>query len=161
VSGRGAAGARLGVAVATCGGVGYAPVAPGTFGSAAGLLVFWALRAAGSAPLEAAVIVALFLAGVWGGSVAERHFGRTDPGHVVIDEVVGMLVTLAFVPVGPGGILAGFFIFRALDIVKPWPARRFERLHGGLGIMADDVMAGVYGNLVLRGLLLVAPAWLT
>ena len=151
---------RAGVLLATCAGVGYAPVAPGTAGSLVGLLVFAAVRGAGGGWLEAGAILVLLGAGIWGCGVAEQHFGRTDPGYAVIDEVVGMLVTLAFVPVGPGGVVVGFLLFRLFDIVKPWPARRFERLHGGLGIMADDVMAGVYGNLALRGTLALAPAWL-
>jgi hypothetical protein len=83
---------RVGLAVATVGGVGYAPVAPGTFGSAAGLLVWWLLPA--SPVVQGVVIVAIFIAGSWGGNVAEHHFGRTDPGQVVIDEVMGMLITL-------------------------------------------------------------------
>jgi phosphatidylglycerophosphatase A len=105
--------------------------------------------------------VALFVAGVWAGTVAEHHFGGTDPGPVVIDEVVGMLMTLALIPVTPAGAIVGFFIFRVFDVIKPWPAGRFESLPGGLGVMADDGMAAVYGNLVLRGLIMVAPAgWL-
>jgi phosphatidylglycerophosphatase A len=79
--------AVVGLAIATVFGVGYAPVAPGTFGSAAGLLVWWLLPAAPMA--QAAAIVAIFIAGSWGGSIAERHFGRPDPGQVVIDEVMG------------------------------------------------------------------------
>jgi phosphatidylglycerophosphatase A len=152
---------RLGVFVATCGYLGYVPVAPGTFGSLAGLVVLAAIRATGSAQIEFGVIALLFAVGVWGSGVAERHFARTDPGCVVIDEVVGMLLTVAFLPVGVWGAAVAFLVFRVFDIIKPWPARQFERLHGGLGIMADDVMAAVYGNLVVRGLLLVAPVWLT
>jgi phosphatidylglycerophosphatase A len=161
VSDAGASGIhRLGVWLATCAGVGYAPVAPGTAGSAVGVAVAIAVQASGSAWVEAGVILGLLGAGIWGCGVAERHFGRTDPGHAVIDEVVGMLVTVAFLPVGAGGLLAGFLLFRVFDIVKPWPARRLERLHGGLGIMADDVMAGLYAHVALRGLLAFAPAWL-
>jgi phosphatidylglycerophosphatase A len=78
----------------------------------------------------------------------------------VIDEVVGMLITLAFVPVGWTGALAGFFLFRLFDVVKPWPARALERLHGGLGVMADDAMAAVYANASLRLLLWLFPAWI-
>ena len=76
-----------------------------------------------------------------------------------MDEVVGMLVTLAWMPVGAGGALAGFVLFRIFDIIKPYPARRLERLHGGLGIMADDVAAGVYANVALHLLRLAAPVW--
>jgi phosphatidylglycerophosphatase A len=100
----------------------------------------------------------LFAAGCWAGSVAERHYARTDPGFVVLDEVVGMLLTLLLVPVTWSGALIGFFLFRAFDIVKPFPARQCERLHGGLGIMADDVVAGIYGNLALRLILFVMPS---
>jgi phosphatidylglycerophosphatase A len=80
---------------------------------------------------------------------------------VVIDEVVGMLLTLATLDVTPIGAVVGFFIFRALDILKPFPADRLEELHGGPGIMLDDVMAGVYGNLVMRGLIAVLPGAFT
>ncbi len=147
--------------LATCGYVGYAPVAPGTFGSAAGLAIFALVRASGSVSLELATIVVLFALGVWAGTEAERHFGGVDPGPIVLDEVVGMLITLALLPVNSMGALVGFLVFRALDVVKPWPSGRFERLHGGLGVMADDAMAAVYGNVVMRILLAVAPAgWL-
>ena len=139
---------RLGLAVATVFGVGYAPTAPGTFGSVAGLLVWWVLPA--STMVQAVSIVAIFVVGSWGGSVAERHFGRTDPGQVVIDEVMGMLITLFLNPVGWIGALTGFGLFRLFDVIKPWPANRLERLNGGIGVMADDAMAAVYANLVLR-----------
>lgn len=150
---------RLGVFVATCAYVGYVPIAPGTFGSAAGLVLFWVVRSTGSAGAEIAVMAAVLAAGVWSGTVAERHFRGVDPGPVVMDEVFGMLVTLAFLPVSMTGAVVGFFVFRLLDIVKPWPARRLEALHGGLGIMADDGMAAVYGNLIMRGLIAIAPGW--
>jgi phosphatidylglycerophosphatase A len=151
---------RLGVSIATCGGVGYAPIAPGTFGSAAGLLLLWLLRSTGSLTLELTAIVVVWVLGVWSASVAERALGQVDPGPVVIDEVLGMLLTLAAVPVNLTGVVAGFFVFRALDIIKPWPARQLERLHGGLGIMADDAMVAVYGNLVMHALVAALPGWL-
>ena len=152
---------RLGLFIATCGYIGYAPVAPGTFGSAVGLAVFAAVRSSESYAVEAAVIVVLFLIGVWSGTQAEHHFGGIDPAPVVMDEVVGMLITLAFLPVNWVGALVGFLVFRLLDVIKPWPAARFERLPGGLGVMADDGMAAVYGNLVMHGLIAVAPTgWL-
>jgi phosphatidylglycerophosphatase A len=148
---------RLALLIATCGYLGFAPVAPGTVGSAAGVALFYLLRALDVAWAEPAVIVGLFAAGVWAASSAEQQLGGTDPGPVVIDEVVGMLITVAWIPVTPLGALAGFLIFRVLDVVKPWPSRQFESLHGGLGIMADDAMAAVYGHLLMRGLVLVAP----
>ena len=139
------------LAVATCLGVGYVPIAPGTFGSAAGLIVWWLLPQ--TALAQAVAIVLMFGAGSWAGSVAERHFRSTEPAPVVIDEVMGMLVTLFAIPVGWTGALAGFFLFRASDIVKPYPANKLERLRGGVGVMADDFMAAVYANLALRLLL--------
>ena len=134
--------------MATVGGVGYVPFAPGTFGSAAGLLVWWLLGS--SVIAQGAAIIAIFAAGIWSGTVCERHFCRTDPGHVVVDEVVGMLITLFLIPVGWAGAVGGFLLFRLADVVKPFPANRFEHFHGGLGVMADDAMAAVYANLTLR-----------
>jgi phosphatidylglycerophosphatase A len=153
---------RLGVFFATFGYVGLAPIAPGTFGSAAGLLVFYAVRSTGSTVVELATIVVLFLVGIWSGTEAEHHFGGVDPGPVVIDEVVGMLMTLALIPVSVTGAIVGFVLFRALDVVKPWPSRRMEKLPGGLGVMADDGMAAIYGNIIMQVLVRLAPVgWLT
>ena len=152
---------RLGLFVATCGYIGYAPIAPGTFGSAAGLALFYAVRASGSTAVELITIVALFAIGIWSGTVAEHHFGGVDPAPIVLDEVVGMLITLALLPVTTAGAIVGFLLFRVLDVVKPWPSARFEKLPGGLGVMADDGMAAIYGNLVMRGLIAIAPqGWL-
>ena len=144
------------LALATCFGVGYVPIAPGTFGSAAGLLL-WLLLPQSALP-QAAAIVILFAAGAWAGTVAERHFRSTDPGAVVIDEVMGMVVTLFAIPTGWWGAGAGFFLFRAFDIVKPYPSNRLERLPGGIGVMADDFMAAVYANIVLRLFLRLSSA---
>ena len=153
---------RLGVFVATCGYLGYVPIAPGTFGSAAGLAVFLAVQRSGSVTVELATIAILFAIGIWSGTVAEHHFGGIDPGPIVLDEVVGMLITLALLPpVTLTGAIVGFLVFRLLDVIKPWPSGGFEKLPGGLGVMADDGMAAVYGNLVMRGLIWLAPAgWL-
>jgi phosphatidylglycerophosphatase A len=105
--------------------------------------------------------VLLFAVGIWSGTVAEHHFGGIDPGPVVLDEVVGMLMTLALLPVNVTGAIVGFLVFRVLDVVKPWPSARFEKLPGGLGVMADDGMAAVYGNLLMRGLIaMTPPGWL-
>lgn len=144
---------RIALAISTTLGIGYVSFAPGTFGSAAGL-VLWALMPA-SPIAQAAAIVLIFAVGAWSGSVAEQHFQRTDPGQVVIDEVLGMLITLFLNPVGWAGAALGFLLFRAADIVKPYPANRLERLPGGIGIMADDAMAAVYANVALRVILWV------
>jgi phosphatidylglycerophosphatase A len=153
---------RLALVVATAGGLGYFPVAPGTVGSAVGLVVFGLLemgRATLTTHLAAILIVGAV--GVWAAGITERHFGAVDPGPVVIDEVLGMLITLAFVPVAGAGMLAGFVCFRVCDIIKPFPAARLERLPGGWGVMADDAMAAIYANLALRTLVWIAPGWLT
>ncbi|HJR60238.1 MAG TPA: phosphatidylglycerophosphatase A [Vicinamibacterales bacterium] len=152
---------RLAVLIATVGYCGYFPIAPGTVGSAAGLLFYWFVWWTGSPIVEVGLIVGLFGAGVWAGTTAERYFGGVDPGPIVLDEVVGMLITLAFIPgLGWSGALAGFVIFRVFDVIKPFPAGRMERLHGGLGVMADDAMAAIYGNLCLRLLLWLMPGWI-
>ena len=151
---------RLAVFIATAAYAGYFPVAPGTVGSAVGLLVYAIVWWMHSPVVEVALIAVLFAAGVWAGTTAEQYFGGIDPGPVVIDEVVGMLITLAFIPVGWSAALAGFFLFRVFDIIKPYPAGRFEQLHGGLGVMADDAMAAVYANLSLRLLMWLLPAWI-
>ena len=150
---------RFGVWIATTGPAGYAPIAPGTVGSAVGVLVYlltshWAFQ------YQALLMVAVAAAGVWAGSVAAAHFSRSDPSQVVIDEVAGQLLTYLGLGLNWTGVLAGFLLFRALDIIKPWPARRLEHLHGGLGIMADDLMVAVYANLILRGMAYALPGWL-
>ena len=123
--------------------------------------MFLAVRSSGSVGIELAAIAGLFAVGIWSGTVAEHHFGGIDPGPIVLDEVVGMLITLALLPVNTAGAIVGFLVFRILDVFKPWPSGSFEKLPGGLGVMADDGMAAVYGNLVMRALIWMTPAgWL-
>jgi phosphatidylglycerophosphatase A len=148
------------VAFASFGYVGFAPVAPGTVGAAAAIPFFLLLRRADSAWLEIAVCAAIVAAGAWSARITEQALGVEDPGPVVIDEVVGMFVSLLFLPATWPVILAGFVAFRAFDIVKPWPADRLEHVPGGWGVMADDVMAGVYANLSLQLLLWLRPGLL-
>jgi len=152
---------RLGVFIATCAHVGYAPVAPGTWGSAVGLFVYYLVRRQGSMTVELAVIAVIMVVGLWAATEAEHHFGGIDPGPVVIDEVIGMLITLALHPVTVLGAVLGFLIFRVLDVVKPWPARRLELLPGGFGVVLDDVMAGIYGNLLMWASIRLLPTWFT
>jgi phosphatidylglycerophosphatase A len=143
----------------TAGYVGFAPIAPGTWGSAAGLLILLPLRWYGSPGAEAAVMLVLLALGIWSAGVTGREMGDDDPGPVVIDEVVGMLITLLWIPVNLTGAVLGFLLFRILDIVKPFPARQCERLPGGWGVMFDDVMAGIYGQVAMRIAVALAPAW--
>lgn len=136
-------------AVATALWSGYFPVAPGTVGSAVGLALFWPLARLG--PLvQAAAVAALFAAGVVASARVARGVGLEDPGIVVVDEVLGMWTSLLFLPFTPLTAVAGFVLFRVLDVVKPWPARQLEDLPGGWGIMSDDLMAGIYANLLLH-----------
>lgn len=151
---------RLAVAFASFGYVGFAPVAPGTVGSAAAIPLFLLLRWAGSPWLEVSVCGVLVVAGAWSARLAERALGVEDPGPVVIDEVAGMLVSLLFLPGTWPIIFAAFIAFRIFDIVKPWPAGRLEDVPGGWGVMADDVMAGVYANLTVQVLLWARPGLL-
>lgn len=148
---------RLAVFLATAAYTGYFPVAPGTVGSAVGLVVYGLVWWTRSVSVEVGLIAGLFAVGVWAGTIAERYFGGIDPGPIVLDEVVGMLITLAFIPVGWSGAVAGFFLFRVFDVIKPFPAARLEKLHGGLGVMADDAMAAVYANVSLRILIAIFP----
>jgi phosphatidylglycerophosphatase A len=147
------AGARW---LATGFGSGYAPVAPGTAGSAVGLVLFWPLAAL---PLvwQIAACLALFVVGSLASTRVARSLGRKDPGLVVVDEIVGMWVTLLALPLTPGVAVTGFALFRVMDVLKPWPARSLEVLPDGWGIMADDVAAGIYAHLLLRVGLLVWP----
>jgi phosphatidylglycerophosphatase A len=143
-------------------GVGYLPVAPGTWGSLVGVALFLLL---GSLPLQLVAIVAITWAGIWAASRTERILRLKDPGKVVVDEVAGQMISLLplsllamFAGGGPSksGVIISFILFRLFDIFKPYPARRFERLRGGLGIMADDLVAGVYGAI---GTALVMFIW--
>jgi phosphatidylglycerophosphatase A len=134
------------LAIATGGGSGYAPMASGTFGSMVGLLVWWAV--AGLAPgAYAFMLLLVVLAGIWAADRAQAIFGRHDDGRITIDEVAGMLLSLAWLPARPEVVVVAFLLFRLFDIWKPAPARAAERLPGGLGVMADDLVAGIYANL--------------
>lgn len=150
---------RVALAIATCGGSGYFPIAPGTVGSAVGLVLFFAVRSAGQLWIEVAAIALTLVAGAWAATVAEGALDRKDPGPVVIDEVHGMLVTMLLVPASLVAMAAGFFLFRFFDIIKPFPADRLERAPGGWGIMLDDLMAGIYANLVLQAMVWFRPGW--
>ena len=129
--------------------VGYAPWAPGTAGTAFVALLYWLFfPPLGMLEWLGVLLVASGI-GVYSAGRAASEWGE-DPGQVVIDEGVGFLFAVAFLPPNAGTVIAGFFVFRAFDIVKPPPARRLETLPGGWGIVADDVIAGLYSNAVIR-----------
>jgi phosphatidylglycerophosphatase A len=147
---------RVALVIATGAGAGYAPVAPGTFGSALGLLLYPLF--AGLGPwLYALTLLALLSLGIWAADEAERVFRRKDDGRIVIDEIVGQLLTLAPLVVfgisaSLGWLVTGFVVFRGFDIWKPMPARWAERsFEGGAGVMMDDVVAGLLAALIVGG----------
>ena len=148
---------RLLMFIATGAGSGYLPKAPGTWGTLVGLLLWWPLAGL-SLTAYLATVAVLFIVGVASAGAAEKILDRGDPRVVVIDEIVGVLIALAAVPLHPAAALAGFALFRLFDIAKPFPVGWVDRhLHGGLGIMLDDVAAGLYALLVLHlGLWLLA-----
>ena len=171
----------LALAIATCG-VGYLPLAPGTWGSLVGVVVYALVRGAamkfffdvgprrnfnlfhvyyGVIAVELAAVFAISLLGTWAASRTEKLSGKKDPGKVVIDEVAGQFIALIPVPFILGtawwAAILAFVLFRFFDIVKPYPARRLESLEAGLGIMADDIVAGVYAAIVVA--LAVVISW--
>lgn len=171
----------LALAIATCG-VGYLPLAPGTWGSIVGIGVYALVRGAamkfffdtgvsrnfnllhvnyGVVAIELAAVVLITLVGIWAASVTEKLSGRKDPSKVVIDEVAGQFIALIPIPFAPGtawwSAILAFILFRFFDIVKPYPARRLESLESGLGIMADDIVAGSYAAIAVA--LAVVISW--
>lgn len=141
--------------VATGGYVGRIPVAPGTFGSLAGLIICFFLSVT-SLPTAVVVTIALILVAVWASEIAEGILGEKDPGPIVIDEVAGMAVTLVGISFSVTTAIMGFVLFRLLDILKPPPVRWFQdNLPGGWGVVMDDVAAGIIGNILLRCILML------
>ncbi len=134
--------------IATVGGLGFVPKIPGTLGSAVGLVLAWVLSAH---PAQQGIgcLVAIALA-LWSAGPTARQMGSTDPQAIIIDEVAGMMVALVALPVHWKIYGAGFLLFRFLDIVKPSPIRRLERLPGSWGILLDDLAASLLTNLALR-----------
>lgn len=133
-------------------GSGLVPRAPGTAGSLCAIPIVW-LMGQMEPVLYGAVCAACFLGGIWICESAGRHLGAHDHPSIVWDEIVGMQIALILVPVTGFNLLAGFLLFRFFDIVKPWPVRWVDRrVHGGIGVMMDDVLAGAMAALVLYGL---------
>jgi len=143
--------------VATGLGSGYSPFAPGTAGSLVGLALFVPLAGC-SWPVQLLAVAIVSVVGALAGGRVATLLGLEDPGLVVVDEVAGQWLTLVALPFTPVIAVAGFLLFRVMDIVKPWPARDLENLPGGWGIMADDLAAGIYAQLVLRVGLAIWPA---
>jgi phosphatidylglycerophosphatase A len=131
-------------------GVGYSPVAPGTLGTLVAILIYYFLSEI-SAPLYEITLIGFFFLSVWVSENAERFFRKKDDQRIVIDEIIGFLTTMLWVPKTIRFVIIGFFLFRFFDILKPFPIRRLEKgFKGGFGVVLDDVVAGVYANIVLR-----------
>ena len=140
---------RAALALASVCGLGRCPLAPGTVGALVGVLLYLAIFTL-SWQVYLLITAVLFVLGVWASSVAEEVTGTKDPSRIIIDEVVGYLITMLWIPFSVPALVIGFILNRVLDIVKPYLAGRIQSLHGGLGVMADDLVSSIYANLVLR-----------
>ncbi|MFA5411126.1 MAG: phosphatidylglycerophosphatase A [Candidatus Omnitrophota bacterium] len=134
--------------------VGYLPLIPGTFGSIAGLFLFYLLHH--NAFIYAASLLALMLLGFLTCGEAEQIFQKKDARYIVIDEVIGMLLSLLFIPYDIKLVVIAFFLFRLLDTLKPYPAGKLQGLRGSIGIISDDIIAGLYTNIILQAVLRLA-----
>jgi phosphatidylglycerophosphatase A len=155
---------RLSLIIASFFYIGFIPGAPGTYTSVATSIIFFLIflfsgRILPSWHLGALCLISII--GVLASADVSRRTGIEDPQFVVIDEVAGQLLTFLFLPVTPLNLVLGTILFRTFDIWKPFPIRKLESLKGGVGIMADDLLAGIYGNLVLQFInLVMSPAWM-
>jgi phosphatidylglycerophosphatase A len=146
----------LALAIATCG-VGYLPLMPGTWGSllAVGIFLLFTRILTGTTLVAIVVItiLAFTVAGIWASTRTEQLWDRKDPGKVVVDEVAGQLIALfpltLFAQWSTAAVIVSFILFRVFDIVKPYPANKLQDLHGGAGVMLDDLVAGVYGAVIV------------
>ena len=129
------------------GGVGHAPIAPGTVASAITAVVLWLLS--WSPPALTGLLLVVLIVGTWAAHEAERALGTKDPGAIVVDEVAGMTISVLTLPLTLPVLVAGFILFRIFDVVKPFPAGASQRLGGGVGVMIDDVIAGIYALILL------------
>lgn len=145
---------RVSTVIATWFGLGKSPVAPGTMGSLGALPLYFLVRAGGPWAILALGVV-ITLVGIWAAGVVVRATGRHDPQQVVVDEVAGTLLALAFAPQGPFGVFAAVLLFRFFDVLKIFPANVAERLPGGVGVVLDDVVAGLQAAVII-GVLRIA-----
>ncbi|MBW1971455.1 MAG: phosphatidylglycerophosphatase A [Deltaproteobacteria bacterium] len=130
--------------------LGYFPYIPGTAGTLMGIPIAIAFARMPSF-LHFITLIGFFFASAWFSSLAEKIFKKKDAKEIVIDEVMGYLITMAYLPIYWPYIIGGFFLFRFFDIVKPYPAKFFDqKVKGGIGVVADDVVAGLYANLIMQ-----------
>ncbi len=138
--------------IATCGYVGYLPKMPGTFGTLAGILIYWFLPKA--TPQYLFSMIVLIALAIWSSGHHAKNSAVKDPSEVVLDEVVGILMALSFVPLTRWSLLLSFVLFRVFDILKPPPIRKIESCRGGWGIVLDDLLAGLYTGIIVRAIFL-------
>ncbi len=132
---------------------GYAPIVPGTFGTLVGIPIAFFLSLFG-VKIATGILLGMILASCWIANEAEKIYGMKDPNDIVIDEVVGYLATVWALPFTWFTVVGGFVLFRILDILKPYPIRKVEDwIPGGTGVVMDDILAGVYGCIILHGIL--------
>lgn len=136
-------------ALATLLGIGRAPFAPGTWASLAALPLAWAIAALGGAVLLTAWTLVAFGLGIWACEVYARESGKDDPSECVIDELAGQWLACLFAPLTAWGFALAFVAFRLFDIWKPWPINVAEQRPGGLGIMMDDILAGLFAGILV------------
>ncbi|MCX6178124.1 MAG: phosphatidylglycerophosphatase A [Chlorobiales bacterium] len=136
--------------LSTCFGLGYFPVAPGTVTSIAAVVCYFFIPSLHYTPFLLSLVLLLTAVGIWGGMLMEEKYG-SDPSIVTIDELAGQWLALAALPEGLLSVLLSFIFFRFFDIAKPGPVDAAQRFTGGWGIMADDVLAGLFANLCVRG----------
>lgn len=138
------------VILATGFGIGYSPIAPGTLGTLIAIPIYYFLSEIPS-PIYEITLIAIFFLSVWISENAETYFRKKDDQRIVIDEMMGFLITMLWLPKTIFSIITGFFLFRFFDILKPFPIRSLERrLKGGFGVVLDDVAAGIYANIILH-----------
>jgi len=130
-------------------GAGFSPIAPGTMGTLVAIPIYLFLSAIPS-PFYELTVITFFFFSSWISDKAQRYLGERDSTRIVIDEIMGFLITMLWVPKTTLFIIIGFFLFRFFDIVKPPPIRLLERVKGGYGVVLDDVLAGVYSNIILQ-----------
>ncbi len=131
-------------------GVGFSPIVPGTMGTLVAIPIYYFLSSILFSPIYELTLFAFFFFSIWIAGRAEIYWEKKDDRRIVIDEIMGFLVTMLWIPKTPFFIVAGFILFRLFDILKPFPIRRLERVKSGFGVVLDDVLAGVYTNIVLQ-----------
>jgi phosphatidylglycerophosphatase A len=142
--------------MATGFGVGYSPIVPGTLGTLLAIPIYYLLSSI-AFPLYELTLIGFFFFSSWVSNQAERYWGKKDDQKIVIDEIMGFLVTMLWVPKTIPFIVAGFVLFRFFDILKPFPIRRLEQIKSGFGVVLDDVLAGIYANIILHLILRFWP----